>query len=65
MGLAMLRLQTAGGRVAFLGRDLTGMSQAALRPLRAQMQIVFQDPYGSLSPRMSVGDIVGRGAAGA
>ena len=61
MGLAMLRLQAAEGRVAFLGRDITGLSQAALRPLRAQMQIVFQDPYGSLSPRMSVGDIVAEG----
>ncbi len=61
MGLAMLRLQAAEGRVAFLGRDLTALSQAALRPLRAQMQIVFQDPYGSLSPRMSVGDIVAEG----
>ena len=61
MGLAMLRLQAAEGRVAFLGRDLTGLSQSALRPLRAQMQIVFQDPYGSLSPRMSVGDIVAEG----
>ena len=61
MGLAMLRLQTAEGRVAFLGRDLMGLSQSALRPLRAQMQIVFQDPYGSLSPRMSVGDIVAEG----
>ncbi len=61
MGLAMLRLQAAEGRVAFLGRDLTALSQAALRPLRAQMQIVFQDPYGSLSPRMSIGDIVAEG----
>ena len=61
MGLAMLRLQPAEGRVVFVGRDLTGVSQAALRPLRAQMQIVFQDPYGSLSPRMSVGDIVAEG----
>jgi microcin C transport system ATP-binding protein len=61
MGLAMLRLQAAEGRVAFLGRDITGLTQAALRPLRAQMQIVFQDPYGSLSPRLPVGDIVGEG----
>jgi microcin C transport system ATP-binding protein len=61
MGLALLRLQAAEGRVAFIGRDLTALSQAALRPLRAQMQIVFQDPYGSLSPRMSVGEIVAEG----
>jgi microcin C transport system ATP-binding protein len=61
MGLAMLRLQPAEGRVAFLGQDLTSLTQSALRPLRAQMQIVFQDPYGSLSPRMSVGDIVAEG----
>jgi microcin C transport system ATP-binding protein len=45
------------------GRPIQGLSRGQLRPLRAAMQIVFQDPYGSLSPRMSAGDIVGEGLA--
>ena len=61
MGLALLRLLPSEGRVAFVGRDLTALGPNALRPLRAQMQIVFQDPYGSLSPRMAVGDVVAEG----
>ncbi len=63
MGLAMLRLQAATGRVAFLGHDITALSQGEVRQQRAQMQIVFQDPYGSLSPRLSVGAIVAEGLA--
>jgi microcin C transport system ATP-binding protein len=63
MGLAMLRLQAAAGRVAFLGNDITALPQTALRRRRAQMQVVFQDPYGSLSPRLSVGAIVAEGLA--
>jgi microcin C transport system ATP-binding protein len=61
MGLAMLRLQRAEGRVAFLGQDLMTLPPPMLRQTRAKMQIVFQDPYGSLSPRMSVGDIIAEG----
>ena len=62
LGLAMLKLQTANeGRVTFLGRPIEGLRSRALRPLRREMQIVFQDPFGSLSPRMSVGQIVGEG----
>ena len=61
LGLAMTRLISSQGRVAFVGRDIQGLGFAEMRPLRRQMQIVFQDPYGSLSPRMSVGDIVGEG----
>jgi microcin C transport system ATP-binding protein len=61
LGLAMTRLIASQGRVAFVGRDIQGLGFAEMRPLRRQMQIVFQDPYGSLSPRMSVGDIVGEG----
>ena len=61
MGLAMLRLEAAQGRVAFLGRDLATLPTRTLRQTRAQMQIVFQDPYGSLSPRLSVGDIIAEG----
>src|SRR5690606_28649421 len=61
LGLALLRLISSEGRVAFLGRDLQGLNQGTLRPLRRDMQIVFQDPYGSLSPRMAVGDIIAEG----
>ena len=61
LGLAMTRLISSEGRVAFVGRDIQGLGFAEMRPLRSEMQIVFQDPYGSLSPRMSVGDIVGEG----
>ncbi|MCU0946096.1 MAG: ATP-binding cassette domain-containing protein, partial [Rubritepida sp.] len=49
------------GAIRFEGRDIQGLSRATLRPLRARMQVVFQDPYGSLSPRMSAGEIVGEG----
>ncbi len=63
MGLAMLRLQAATGHVAFLGQDITALPQSAVRQRRAQMQVVFQDPYGSLSPRLSVGAIVAEGLA--
>jgi len=59
--LALLRLQASTGRIAFAGQDITHLSQTALRPLRQGMQVVFQDPYGSLSPRMSMGDIVAEG----
>ena len=61
LGLAMLKLQASEGRVAFLGRPIDALRARALRPLRREMQIVFQDPYGSLSPRMSVGQIVEEG----
>ena len=47
------------GKVLFEGRDLTQMRDAELRPLRRRMQIVFQDPYGSLNPRMTIGQIIG------
>ncbi len=61
LGLALLRLTNSEGPVAFLGRPLQGLSHGQLRPLRREMQMVFQDPYGSLSPRLSVGQIVGEG----
>jgi microcin C transport system ATP-binding protein len=61
LGLALLRLVGSRGRLVFRGRDLTGLSARTLRPLRREMQVVFQDPYGSLSPRMSVGQIVEEG----
>ena len=63
LGLALLRLVPSQGAILLAGRNIDGLSRGQLRPLRAAMQIVFQDPYGSLSPRMSAGDIVGEGLA--
>jgi microcin C transport system ATP-binding protein len=63
LGLALLQLEHSEGLVRFEGREIHGHSRAALRPLRSRMQVVFQDPYGSLSPRMSVAEIVGEGLA--
>ncbi|WP_009869472.1 ABC transporter ATP-binding protein [Paramagnetospirillum magnetotacticum] len=61
LGLALLRLLDSEGEISFGGTPIQSMSAGSLRPLRRQMQMVFQDPYGSLSPRMSVGQIVGEG----
>jgi microcin C transport system ATP-binding protein len=61
LAFAILRLLSAQGRVIFLGQDLLRLNQKALRPLRRNLQIVFQDPYGSLSPRMTITDIIGEG----
>ncbi len=61
LGLALLRLIDSRGEIEFAGRSIAGVSGADLRPLRRQMQIVFQDPFGSLSPRMSVRQIVEEG----
>jgi microcin C transport system ATP-binding protein len=61
LGLALLRLVRSRGRIVLLGRDLQDRAGRSLRPLRRHMQIVFQDPYGSLSPRMTIGEIVGEG----
>lgn len=61
LGLAMLRLINSQGQILFDGQDIAGVQGQALRNLRAKMQIVFQDPFGSLSPRMSVGQIIGEG----
>ncbi len=61
LGLALLRLIPSKGTILFDGRLIQDLSGAALRPLRRQMQIVFQDPYGSLSPRFSIGQIVAEG----
>ncbi len=58
---ALLKLVPASGTISFCGRDLTPLDRAAMRPLRRYMQLVFQDPYGSLSPAMRVGDIVTEG----
>ena len=61
LGLAILRLIGSEGTIRFRGKPLDSLSQQQVRPLRRQMQVVFQDPFGSLSPRMSVSDIVGEG----
>jgi microcin C transport system ATP-binding protein len=61
LGLALLRLIRSEGPIAYLGRRIDGLGSQEMRPLRRDMQIVFQDPYGSLSPRMSVADIVEEG----
>lgn len=58
---ALIRLQKSEGAIVFEGRQIQGLSWRELRPLRRRMQIVFQDPFGSLSPRMSVGQIVEEG----
>lgn len=60
LGRAVLRLlQPTAGTIAFDGTDLTRLSTRQLRPYRRRMQMIFQDPFGSLNPRMRVGDIVG------
>ena len=61
LGLALLKLQQSGGSITFNGQDITDLNRKSMRPLRSKMQIVFQDPFGSLSPRMSVGRIIGEG----
>jgi microcin C transport system ATP-binding protein len=61
LGLALTRLISSKGRIVFIGNEIAGYSFKQMRPLRSRMQIVFQDPYGSLSPRMAISDIVGEG----
>jgi oligopeptide transport system ATP-binding protein len=61
LGRAVLRLQEASGLVRFEDRDLMPLDRGALRPMRRRMQMVFQDPFGSLSPRMTAGEIVTEG----
>ena len=61
LGLALLRLQAARAGSAFDGREIQGLPARAVRPLRREMQVVFQDPFGALSPRMSIAQIVGEG----
>ncbi len=61
LGFCLLRLQDCQGAITFNGTRLDGLAQRSLRPLRRDMQIVFQDPYSSLSPRLTVEQIVGEG----
>ncbi len=61
LGLALLRLISSRGEIRFNGERIQGWKSRALRPLRREMQVVFQDPFGSLSPRLSIGQIVEEG----
>ena len=61
LGLALARMISSEGEIRFTGRDIDKLSFNAMRPLRRELQIVFQDPYGSLSPRMSVAEIIEEG----
>jgi microcin C transport system ATP-binding protein len=61
LGLAILRLISSQGEISFQGRRIDGIGSNAMRPLRKDMQIVFQDPFGSLSPRLSILQIVEEG----
>jgi microcin C transport system ATP-binding protein len=61
LGLAILRLISSDGPIVFLGKQLQGLKFKQMRPFRRDMQIVFQDPFGSLSPRLSISDIIEEG----
>ncbi|MEN0041891.1 MAG: ABC transporter ATP-binding protein, partial [Pseudomonadota bacterium] len=61
LGLALTRMISSEGRIGFVGQDINDYSFKEMKPLRSDMQIVFQDPYGSLSPRMSVAEIIAEG----
>jgi microcin C transport system ATP-binding protein len=61
LGLAIMRLVSSEGQVAYLGQRIDHLNSRRMRPLRKEMQVVFQDPYGSLSPRLSVGQIIEEG----
>jgi microcin C transport system ATP-binding protein len=61
LGLALLRLVSSNGPIVFLGKRVDELRAKQIRPLRKDMQVVFQDPYGSLSPRLSVAEIVEEG----
>jgi microcin C transport system ATP-binding protein len=65
LGMALLRLSVArvSGAIGFRGQPISDMPSGALRPLRSQMQVVFQDPFASLSPRRTIEQIVGEGLA--
>jgi microcin C transport system ATP-binding protein len=61
LGLAILRLISSEGPIVFMGNELQGLRFKQMRPYRRNMQIVFQDPYGSLSPRLSIADVIKEG----
>jgi microcin C transport system ATP-binding protein len=61
LGLGLLRLIASDGPIVYMGSRIDALNSRAMRPLRRQIQIVFQDPYGSLSPRLPIADIVAEG----
>lgn len=61
LAFAILRLTKSSGKIVFNGNDLQGLSNREMRPLRKNLQIVFQDPFSSLSPRLTIGQIVSEG----
>ncbi len=61
LGLALLRLISSNGEIQFENRQIQDLNSSQMRPLRTRMQVVFQDPFGSLSPRLSIGQIVEEG----
>jgi microcin C transport system ATP-binding protein len=61
LALAIMRLISSQGQITFMGGDIQGLRSREIKPLRADMQIVFQDPYGSLSPRMTIEQIIAEG----
>ncbi len=61
LGQALLRLVSSTGAISYAGQRIDGLDQKGMRPLRREMQVVFQDPYGSLSPRLSVSQIIEEG----
>lgn len=61
LGFSILRLLAPKGKIVFMGRDIAVLKESEIKPLRGDMQIVFQDPFGALSPRMSVADIISEG----
>ena len=61
LGMAVLRLQSSTGNIVYRGQDIQGLRFKKIRALRREMQVVFQDPFGSLSPRMSMVEIIGEG----
>lgn len=63
LAMALLRLESSKGQILFKGNPIEILKRRDLRPLRREMQIVFQDPFSSLSPRMTIGEIVGEGVA--
>jgi microcin C transport system ATP-binding protein len=63
LGFALLKLIQSQGRIVWMGRDIAPLTSKAMRPLRKQMQLVFQDPYSSLNPRMNIGQILQEGLA--
>lgn len=61
LGMALIKLVRSDGSIQFDGRQIADLNQKQFKPLRKNIQIVFQDPYGSLSPRMSIAEIIGEG----